>query len=99
MPIGWVVTVLIFALGGTLSVLTVWFGSEARSDKNETALKVHIDDENKHLSPSVTREGGVVTKKTLRIILSEMQITCKKSKFDDGSEGMACGVKLPKEAE
>jgi hypothetical protein len=99
MPIGWVVTLVVFIAGGAISVASVWFRGEARADQTEAALKTHAEDQVKHLSPEVTKDGGVVTKKTLRVVLRRMTINCKNAKLEDGSTGLACSVKIPEEAE
>ncbi len=99
MPITWVVTLLVFVVGGSVSIMNVWMRTEARADDAQVSLHSHSDDSIRHLSPQIAHEGGVVTKKTLRTVLRKMSISCRSTRLDDGTSGMTCAVTVPEEAE
>jgi hypothetical protein len=84
MPVTWLWGVIITVIAGVLSIATTLWRAET-----------HAADESRHLSQKVVEEGGVVTKRTLRVTLRKMTLSCRKQ--DEGA--MACTVALPEEAD
>jgi len=85
LPISWVATIIVAIIGGVLSFALIYYRAEA-----------HATDPTVHLGHESEEAGRVVTKKTLRRVLRSMTITCDKV---PGSEGLACKVTLPEEAD
>jgi len=84
MPLRWVAGIVMTVVGGVLSIGGVLWRTEA-----------HIADQAVHVPADVSREGGPMSKRTLRQVLRAMTIQCDPA----AAAGFKCRVQLPVEAD
>ncbi len=90
-PISWVITLLVAAVGGAFSAAAAYLHAEARMDALQTQIANHSGAAALHYPPQDAAEGGLVSKRAMRRILRTMVVTCNKAG--------ACLQTLPSEIE